>query len=396
MTKSAYIIVITFIFCLKLTAQKSEYTYLCYAYDTTSDAFGYIDSKGEFAIKPQYLLAFNFSDDRAFVQFKDSTWGLINYKGEKIYALPDTIGKHVFSYLRSLAGNIEKQSYMNEHFWVFAYDFFDNIEIRDSVLLLNEEWFEFTFQKRKISTFSSAQIYPINYYFHLKRGLLKGSNNKLITGYPIYKFSNGLAIFRNAIERYEFIDATGQTKVLIPDSLSKGGYFIKQVFCNGSATLYTRSSYIYTNANGQKTDCYFSDKLKYVSTIYSDGKIVVVSDSNEVKKLFLDSQNAELVEKRSKENKIVYYNEQVYYKINGCLSAPKDYCNCGFFEKNDLFAYTSNVIEYPKSNHYYSKEEKDKAHNGFIGFWDKNQKVKIKPKYKYNTVGTEFRKVYKK
>lgn len=66
-------------------------------FKTQDERFGFIDTKGEVVIEPQFLNIHNFAEGLAVVEKEDSTWMVINKTGEKQFDLPKNTSCSHFS-----------------------------------------------------------------------------------------------------------------------------------------------------------------------------------------------------------------------------------------------------------------------------------------------------------
>lgn len=100
---------------------------LCYAEDSTSHLWGYIDRSGAWVISPRYTGASHFSEGRAMARDNESgLWGMIDTEGNWIVEPQYTIGSPAASYGRFLLRDGEKYTLIDKNGVVlYEYDFPD-------------------------------------------------------------------------------------------------------------------------------------------------------------------------------------------------------------------------------------------------------------------------------
>lgn len=382
-------IVILFIFLsIKSNGQNRDYTYLCYSYDTVSNTFGYINIKGNFVIKPQYLLAYNFSDNHAFVQFKDSTWGLINYKGEKVYSLPDSIGNNLVENIIKRAKINKNVPYIDIRLYNAMEFYLNEIELNDSVLILSNEWFSDKFNNYLLKI--NPNIIHTEFYYHIKKGILMNKNNTPITSYRLLNFSEGFAL----TSQNEIIDNAGTTISIIPDSLFvPDGTVCSNRFLNGKLLLCNYAKYNEKNKRGETISIISGSKLGYAHIIFNTGKIHTITDTIRLNQIF-DSISKIHFHLIGQEKAVKIKN--VNYSCHEARVPSTKYDDF-FYDNYTYYSAKNKEILFPFWANTYSDDNSkpfkyDDTNSQLIGFWNYKHKIKITPR-PHRLIGNQFIKV---
>lgn len=209
------VVLLVFIFLLNLL--HSQTLYLAPVLKADSIYWEYIDTTGKVNICPQYIYAFNFSDNVALVCTRDSIWGLINKKGNLVYRIP----ANVINY-KQPSGFSEIDNYK------YPYDFIIKPELHDSIIPIYQRF-------TKSWTF-----------YHLRKGLISA-----MQFYSIGNFSEGLAFFcykdttnytKTGVDTYRcgYINTDGKIQFVLPDTFSVGCIYhnIGWDFCHGIALIW--------------------------------------------------------------------------------------------------------------------------------------------------------------
>ena len=176
--------------------------------------YGYINTKGEVVINPQYDWALDFSEGLAIVMLvrdkNHSTYGIINIKGELVFKL-DKGRPNIEGYID---GFLKVDYYDNDEMKSIFYDKLGNISDNTNI------------------RYSRNDSYP----YPSGNGSLFGyidSNNKYIIKPQFIKanrFSDGLASVCRKGEKFGYIDSTGsfviQPQFLSANEFSEGLAFV--------------------------------------------------------------------------------------------------------------------------------------------------------------------------
>ena len=241
-----YIILLSFLTSCQYTDISNQFsptndtTKLWPAYDTENNLYGYIDQKGEFKIKGQYMSAATFSCGLARVQLIDNSYGYIDKQGNLLVKGFTSAEQH-FENL-ALVTTENEFGYINQRgAW--------NIILPYNTIQYSAS----NFSPEKIALLSPFDTSSFIYIDKTGKTILNVAKNQANF---VDNFSESLARFRKG-SYYGFINTKGE--IVIPPK-----YSYADNFSHGFAIIKTNDFITFINKKGEKLKCIF-DNVKAFS-----------------------------------------------------------------------------------------------------------------------------------